>query len=220
MTREELKEHCKKQIEMCEMWAKAKGENPCGKVYEEHKMVLELLEQQPCEDAISRQAVLEQINCWIGSGEYRYTNATDYLTRRMQGMPPVTPQYTEAEIQKMQELEQAEIQKAYELGKAEQPCEDCIGRQVAINIVEDMHDLARADVLSDAVKRLKEAPPVTPQPKIGHWEWVQYDYNPKFGDLCCSECKSVVVECVPAECGVPLYKHCPQCGAKMQEVEK
>lgn len=48
--------------------------------------------QEPCEDAISRQAVLEQINCWIGSGEYRYTNATHYLTRRMQDLPPVTPQ--------------------------------------------------------------------------------------------------------------------------------
>lgn len=30
------------------------------------------------------------------------------------------PHYTDAEIQKMQEMEQAEIQKAYELGKAEQ----------------------------------------------------------------------------------------------------
>lgn len=47
MTREELKEHCKKQIEMCEMWATAKGEKPCDKVYEEHKLILELLEQQP-----------------------------------------------------------------------------------------------------------------------------------------------------------------------------
>lgn len=34
--------------------------------------------------------------------------------------PPVNPQCTEAEIQKIQEMEQAEIQKAYELGKAEQ----------------------------------------------------------------------------------------------------
>ena len=46
MTREELKEHCEKQIEMCEMWAIAKGEEPSGKVYEEHKLILELLEQQ------------------------------------------------------------------------------------------------------------------------------------------------------------------------------
>lgn len=52
MTREELKEHCKKQIEMCEMWAHNKGEEPNGKVYEEHKLILELLEQQPCENVI------------------------------------------------------------------------------------------------------------------------------------------------------------------------
>lgn len=56
MTREELKEHCKKEIEMCEAWAEARGENPCdNKVYEEHELILELLEQKPCEDAISRQ---------------------------------------------------------------------------------------------------------------------------------------------------------------------
>lgn len=47
MTREELKVHCEKQIESCEMWAKHKGEEPGGKVYEEHKLILELLEQEP-----------------------------------------------------------------------------------------------------------------------------------------------------------------------------
>lgn len=49
------------------------------------------VESEKCEDCISRQAVLEQINCWIGSGEYRYTNATSYLTKRMQDISPVTP---------------------------------------------------------------------------------------------------------------------------------
>ena len=33
--------------------------------------------------------------------------------------PPVTPKFTDEEIQKMQELEQAQLEKAYELGKAE-----------------------------------------------------------------------------------------------------
>lgn len=47
MTREELKAHCEKQIEMCEMWAISKGEKPSGKIYEEHKLILELLEQEP-----------------------------------------------------------------------------------------------------------------------------------------------------------------------------
>lgn len=47
MTREELKSHCLKQIEGCEMWARLKGEEPHGKIYEEHKLILELLEQEP-----------------------------------------------------------------------------------------------------------------------------------------------------------------------------
>ncbi len=83
MTREELKEHCKKQIEMCEMWAKAKSENPSGKVYEEHKMILELLKQAPCEDAISRQAALDVI--------YDYEYKKD-MRKALEALPPVNPQ--------------------------------------------------------------------------------------------------------------------------------
>ena len=54
MTREELKEHCKKTVEQCEMWAIHRGEEPSGKVYEEHKAILNILEQEPCNDAIDR----------------------------------------------------------------------------------------------------------------------------------------------------------------------
>lgn len=52
MTREELKAHCQRQIEGCEMWAKHHGEEPQGKVYEEHKLILELLEQESVIDKI------------------------------------------------------------------------------------------------------------------------------------------------------------------------
>lgn len=34
------------------------------------------------DDLISRQEVIEKINCWIDNGEYRCTNATYYLTKR------------------------------------------------------------------------------------------------------------------------------------------
>ena len=64
MTREELKEHCEKQIQQCEFWARARGEEPGGKVYEEHKLILELLKQKPCEDCVSRQAVLENAKAY------------------------------------------------------------------------------------------------------------------------------------------------------------
>lgn len=43
MTKKELREHCEKQIKACEMWAKNRGQEPSGKVYEEHKLVLDLI---------------------------------------------------------------------------------------------------------------------------------------------------------------------------------
>lgn len=46
MTREELREHCEKQIKICETWSKAAGV-PKGKIYDEHKLILELLEKEP-----------------------------------------------------------------------------------------------------------------------------------------------------------------------------
>lgn len=55
------------------------------------KSIREWMQIIASEDAISRQEVLEQINCWIDSGDYRYTNATDYLRRRINYLSPVTP---------------------------------------------------------------------------------------------------------------------------------
>lgn len=55
------------------------------------KSIREWMQIIASEDAISRQEVLEQMNCWIGSGEYRYTNATDYLRKRINSLSPVAP---------------------------------------------------------------------------------------------------------------------------------
>lgn len=83
MTREELKNHCKEQVEKSEKLAKYKGEEPYGKIYEEHKLILELLEQEPCEDAISREEAIDACNQSVNILE-----ATD----RIKDLPPVTPQ--------------------------------------------------------------------------------------------------------------------------------
>lgn len=79
--------------------------------------------------------------------------------------------------------------------------------------VVDIHGKIEGDY--DIIKKYEE-------PKTGHWEWVQYDYNPKLGNWHCSECRNVVVECVSKEekGGIPLYKYCPQCGAKMESEDK
>lgn len=48
MTREELRAHCKKEIEMCKFWAHGKDEElDNNKIYQEHKLTLELLEEEP-----------------------------------------------------------------------------------------------------------------------------------------------------------------------------
>ena len=88
MTREELKEHCKKTVEQCEMWAIHRGEEPSGKVYEEHKTILDILEQEPC-DTISREAVLKRIAQF--STEEGSSVRVQPLYSDMYNMPPVTP---------------------------------------------------------------------------------------------------------------------------------
>ena len=107
-------------------------------------------DQEPCGDCISREAVIKTIAEWLFSKEFHYTNATEYLR-----------------------------------------------------------------------KRLDELPTVTLHQKVGHWEWMQYDGNPNIGNWHCSECGCIVVEAVDKnkKGGIPLYKYCPQCGCKLQEVE-
>ena len=83
-------------------------------------MAITELEQEPCADAISRQAAINLIESieterLKGDVELIYAPAI----KGLRALPPVTPQYTDAEIQKMQDLEFAEIQKAYEIGKDE-----------------------------------------------------------------------------------------------------
>ena len=43
-------------------------------------------------DLISRDAVLKEINCWIGSGEYRYAMSERFLLDRIKQLPSVTLQ--------------------------------------------------------------------------------------------------------------------------------
>lgn len=61
MTREQLKEHCERQIKECERYAQAKGEKPSGKNYEEHMLILELLKPVPCEYCVGRKEFVEKV---------------------------------------------------------------------------------------------------------------------------------------------------------------
>jgi hypothetical protein len=107
MTREEAN---KRMIQACKRtW----NEKTC-------KEIFKALEQEPCEDCIRRSAVgLTDFEIIMCNGDYR--EALKIVLEKIAKAPPVKPQYTDDEIQKMQDLEQAEIQKAYALGQEDRP---------------------------------------------------------------------------------------------------
>lgn len=104
MTKEELREHCEKQVRMCEEWARGNDREPSGKTYEEHKLVLDLIkasEQQPSEDCISRAEVQKFVS-YIQSIKdshneedtpINYGTICDLVIRgwKLVELPPITP---------------------------------------------------------------------------------------------------------------------------------
>ena len=94
----------------------------------------------------------------------------------------------------------------------QQPCEDCISRQEAISAIQDEYYADATGI--DIVDIIAHLPPVQPTRPTGKWGYVQYDYNPNIGNWHCSECRFMFVMS-----GVPEYKYCPNCGAKMNGAE-
>lgn len=79
-------------------------------------------EIEPCEDAVSKEAVITKIedeDRLSLMGAFCCHDCAMGFKEKIKELPSVTPKYTDEEIQKMQELEQAQLEKAYELGKAE-----------------------------------------------------------------------------------------------------
>ena len=105
-----------------------------------------------------------------------------------------------------------------------EPCEDAISRQAVMNTIyrecsgENLNiDFAKVLLLQRKIKALQ---PVQPKPKTGHWEYVQYDGNPRIGNWHCSKCGRIVFLLKSQKFGEnPLYDYCPWCGTKMEEGE-
>ena len=96
----------------------------------------------------------------------------------------------------------------------QEPCEDCISRQVAL---VGLASIAKAKAKSDAQKSLmgrvmfftEQLPSVTPQLKMGRW-WERNTYPQECRCWDCSECQETVFE---------RTNYCPNCGAKMEVSE-
>jgi hypothetical protein len=156
---------------------------------------------QPSEDCISRKAVLDALHRYFADGfdSDKWWNST-YVLGAINEVPSAQP-------------------------KTGQPSEDCISRKF-------MHDMGATCIAARnkdgdlvALGALDILPSVyTTKPKTGHWlsqsEYCKMNNLIPSGLGCyfwCSECN----------CGIDYkyfhlanYKYCPQCGAKMQEVQK
>lgn len=97
-----------------------------------------------------------------------------------------------------------------------EPCKDCISRQAVDNLSRDLVHATRdkADFLCKFWEGLNALPPVTPQPKTGHWIYKNYNWH-------CSECDET-----PKTLGYvgnadfmkEHFKFCNHCGIKMSEI--
>jgi len=168
---------------------------------------LTTLNQQPCEDCISREAVLDALHV-----EGRPTKKFDYVIavqKDIIALPPVTPK--------------------------QQPCDDCISRQVVLDAINTYDKFGYTEAgcfvrepkgdyvpyihYDDVIKCVKNVPPVTPKEKTGHW------INAKAGklfpsnDFKCSECGNIL-DFDGVNCGRGDANYCPNCGAKMIEPQE
>ena len=149
---------------------------------------LDALEQQPCEDCVSRQAVLDVINFedeWLFDAKSHNADtkiAFSAIKSKISELPSVTPRRDLAETS-----------------------QDCISREE----VQDLISRWLSDYLLDETREALETinykvgdmPSVTPQRKRGKWIVISCEPTDIFK---CSECGMRVIN---------PYRYCPMCGS-------
>lgn len=108
-------------------------------------------------------------------------------------------------------------------GKAisQEPCDAVSREMVKVSLAFDSRT---DDMLAVKMRKIFEIidalPSVTPAEKVGHWEYIQYDGNPNIGNWHCSECRTIIPHMPEETDNTPIYKWCPMCGVKMEEVDR
>lgn len=89
---------------------------------------------------------------------------------------------------------------------AQEPCEDAISRQMVLDLFRE-HGVFATDIV--------DLPPVTPQPKTGHWIYDNFNWR-------CSECNETpktMGYVGTADFMTEHFKFCNHCGSKMVETQ-
>lgn len=179
----------------------AKSCKICG---EEHRQLAEwledykrLLEQEPCDDVISREAVLNL--CTNDKYNIPYEYEDD------KGIHRGYDEYRLINYYKLKQLPSV-TQKPIE-------CDDAISRQAVLDIAKS----SKSNWIDNSVlfKRVNELPPVTPQQKYG--KWIAVYQGDEIINYRCSEC-----ELGDTNGSIYLYgwDYCRRCGARMVEPQE
>ena len=205
MTREKLLRYGKEYL--CDL------ETACCKIGELHlnfvRESIKALEREQCEDAVSRQAVLDKKELvQLEDGQSFYCISPEDV----ETLPSVTPKpkYNTSEwCHDCSEYDHDKhccprynkvIRKTVE--EIKQPCEDTINRSEAIKYLntnmawyDEDGNIADSDEKLKAITDLiNGVPPVYPKSKTGHWVLVSEGMPNEFADvICCTEAKEVFV---------------------------
>lgn len=101
-----------------------------------------------------------------------------------------------------------EIIKALE----QEPCDDAISRQAVLDLPRIKTHNVWGNVIYESVdvENVRQLPPVTPQQKMGRWEYIKKEDSYRCS-LCGFPCHKDNLGAIPT-------KYCAGCGAYMQEV--
>lgn len=199
-----------------------KADTPLDEAYKSMidalEMAIQSLEQEPCEDAITR--ILKKM--WNCRGKHTTSIDKVKMERIIRDeLPPVTPQEPtdKSNLEKICEELAAENddlrdQLAMRDRFKHEPCNDAISREDVEECKELMTDINGDTVYAVRMSDIRRLSPVTS--KTGHWtrELIR---NEKGG---CIGAKMICSECGQDNGYDKRMKFCPNCGAEMAENEE
>lgn len=183
-------------------------------------LAIEALEQEPCDNAVSRQDVLDlaKKGVLVSNGNY------ESVCKAINELPSVNPQPCGDAIDRAEAIKIASgychpANVAKELAKLPsvnpQPCEDAISRQAVIDSLHskfaDGFDSDRWWNSKSVLYAINKVPPVTPQPKTGHWIMSDDGLYRPICDKCGAHPWKGYIPTV--EEATEVFKYCPSCGS-------
>ena len=156
MTKEELREHCEKQVKMCEEWAKGNDREPSGKIYEEHKLILDLINE--LQD--------KSYELWKESYEEEHLRnirlEEEIKALEQQPSEGIVSMEVYKQVIRERDIAIEQLRElGYDFGEKITPSDDCVSRE-EVNKLYDEYRPRLATHVSEFGDKLKALPPVTP----------------------------------------------------------